>query len=37
MKEIKVKGKTLEEVADTEVTEETFDELTGGKGDDDDE
>jgi len=35
MKEIKVKGKTLEEVADTEVTEETFDELTGGKGDDD--
>ena len=32
--EIKVRGKSLDEIADTEVTEETFDELTGGRGDD---
>ena len=34
MEKIEVKGKTLEEIAQTEVTEETFDELTGGRGED---
>lgn len=32
MEKINVRGKQLDEIADTEVTEETFDELTGGKG-----
>lgn len=35
METIRVKGRSLEEMAETEVTEETFAELTGGKGDDD--
>lgn len=30
----KVKGKTLEDIADTEVTEETYEELTDGRGED---
>lgn len=34
MEKNEVKGRTLEEIADTEVTEETFDELTGGRGED---
>lgn len=34
MKKTDVKGKPLEEIAETEVTEETFEELTGGRGDD---
>lgn len=34
MKKSEIRGKTLEEIAQTEVTEETFDELTGGRGED---
>lgn len=34
MEKSEVKGRTLEEIAQTEVTEETFDELTGGRGED---
>lgn len=34
MKKTDIKGKSLEEIAETEVTEETFEELTGGRGDD---
>lgn len=34
MEKINVRGKPLDEIADTEVTEETFDELTGGRGED---
>ena len=30
----KVKGKTLEDIAETEVTEETYEELTDGRGED---
>lgn len=30
----KVKGKTLEDIAGTEVTEETYEELTDGRGED---
>ena len=34
MEKIKVRGKPLDEIAGTEVTEETFEELTGGRGED---
>lgn len=34
MEKTDIKGKTLEEIAETEVTDETFDELTGGRGED---
>ena len=30
----KVKGKTLEDIAETEVTKETYEELTDGRGED---
>lgn len=34
MEKNEVRGKTLEEIAETEVNEETFAELTGGRGED---
>lgn len=34
MEKSEIKGKPLEEIAETEVTEETFEELTEGRGDD---
>lgn len=34
MEKNEVRGKTLEEIAETEVNDETFDELTDGRGED---
>ncbi len=34
MEKSEIKGKPLEEIAETEVTEETFEELTEGRGED---
>lgn len=34
MEKNEIRGRTLEEIAETEVTEETFDELTGGRAED---